>query len=502
MSMGKIARRVAAACFAASAALITSAHIGDSNTHFRGAAGPYTVQVVVRHPGVVPGLADITVRVEDAAAVDRVTVRPVQWRLGLEGAPRPDVAVPVPGAPGLHAAQLWFMERGSYSVHVEIEGALGAGTAVVPVQSLATGTLAMPRGLGFTLVVLGVLLVSGFITIVRAAAGESLLPPGVAPDARTRRRGRVAAGVAMVVLVVVLAGGWRWWSSEDAAYRRTIFRPLAIDASVTGGVDARVLTIAIVDSIWTSGRFTPIVPDHGKMMHAFLIREPGLDVFAHVHPAPIARDTFLVLLPPLPPGSYRLYAEIVHESGFAQTLTHAVEIDAAAVAAVASPPPLDADDSWWAGVAAAAGEAMVTLDDGATIRWQREEEPVAGRPIELRFEVSGPAGQPAALEPYMGMMAHAALRRDDGSVFVHLHPTGSISMAAQALLEERHLGIVAPDAGHAAHATHGAATGAPAVETIIMPYAFPEPGRYRLWIQVMRAGQARTAAFDVEVGGR
>ena len=57
----------------------------------------------------------------------------------------------------------------------------------MPVNSFATGRLPLPRGLGAILVVLGVALVAGFLTIIRAAAGESLVPPGEPVDARRRR---------------------------------------------------------------------------------------------------------------------------------------------------------------------------------------------------------------------------------------------------------------------------------------------------------------------------
>src|SRR2546422_5456577 len=40
-------------------ALVASAHVGSPDTYFEGAAGAYPVRVIVRNPGVVPGLAQI-----------------------------------------------------------------------------------------------------------------------------------------------------------------------------------------------------------------------------------------------------------------------------------------------------------------------------------------------------------------------------------------------------------------------------------------------------------
>jgi len=40
-----------------------SAHVGSPDVWYEGAAGPYHIVVYVRMPGVVPGIADINVRV-------------------------------------------------------------------------------------------------------------------------------------------------------------------------------------------------------------------------------------------------------------------------------------------------------------------------------------------------------------------------------------------------------------------------------------------------------
>ena len=65
--------------------VVLAAHVGSPDVFRSGMAGPYAVDVVVRPPQVIPGIADILVRVADPR-VSRVTVRPVYWRAGSKGA--------------------------------------------------------------------------------------------------------------------------------------------------------------------------------------------------------------------------------------------------------------------------------------------------------------------------------------------------------------------------------------------------------------------------------
>ncbi len=294
------------------------------------------------------------------------------------------------------------------------------------------------------------------LSIVGAAVRESVLAPGEAPDGRRRLRARVVTVLAGVLLALILLGGKNWWASVEAEERAELYQPFAVEASVQG----RVLALDIRDT--RSRQWSPLIPDHGKLMHLFLVREPGLDAFAHLHPVPKGtQERFEVALPALPAGRYRVYGDIVHETGFPQTLTDVVEIPAIPAGSATDP-----DDSWH-------------LEGSGGLTWQKSPL-VAGREVDLRFEAKVP------LEPYMGMMGHAVITRPDGEVFVHLHPVGSFSMASQQAFE-RKLGVARAHGHH--HPT----------SVVSFPYEFPRPGRYRIWVQVKSGGKVVTGAFDADV---
>src|SRR5207245_3297907 len=147
------------------------------------------------------------------------------------------------------------------------------------------------------------------------------------------------------------------------------------------------------------------------------------------HPLPVDSSRFESDLPPLPAGRYRVYADIVHESGFAQTLVATMELGAPSGRWRAS----DADDAWLADtrqLSAVSLRPVARLQDGSTMTWERgEARLVAGVEAPLRFVVRTPAREPATLESYMGIAAHAMIVRDDGRKLEILHPADSRAIA-------------------------------------------------------------------------
>jgi hypothetical protein len=162
---------------------------------------------------------------------------------------------------------------------------------------------------------------------------------------------------------------------------------------------------------------------------------------------------------------------------------------------------LDADDSWHLGTGIAAQQsASSPLMGGWRLLWENEGDLIDNREASLRFALFTPEGTRAELQPYMGMLGHAVVRRSDGEVFTHLHPLGTISMATQELFERRELGVESlgtnrPSMTSQRWAANNAARG----NEVAFPYAFPRSGDYRMWVQVRTGGRVLTEVFDLKV---
>ncbi|MEO8450613.1 MAG: hypothetical protein ABI647_12515 [Gemmatimonadota bacterium] len=479
--------------------ILCSGHVGSPDTWFEGTAGPYPIRVVVRLPGVVPGLGQIDVTVPPDG-IEKVTAQPVMFDAGKEGAPPPDEAKPIPGKPGMYHAQLWFMTVGSFSVNIEVTGAKGHGTAIVPVAAVAVRQIGLYPWLGKILGVLGLLLFVGAVTIIRAAATDSVVAPGERLDGKRARKGMIATVAGAGLLVFGLWGGRSWWLAVERNYRNEMYRPFQAAASV--GAD-RQLEFAITDSAWTSRRATnlwerfsmsPLLPDHGKLMHLFMVRADDQGAFAHLHPISVDSSRFRAAVGNLPGGKYRVYADVVHETGFPQTMVATVDVPPGELARFGDP-----DDAVFVGEP---GDTVFRYPDGSTLTWEAKPPKLAvDTDAGLTFVFRTPDGAVAPLEPYLGMVGHAVVERNDGSVYVHLHPGGTTSMAAQQALGSRQRTDTVPGMLAARIAADSSAHMGPHTFAgrFSFPYAFPKAGTYRVWVQVRHGGVILTAPFRVDV---
>ena len=455
-----------------------SAHVGSPDVYFEGAAGPYRVLVTVRPPDAVPGIAEVSARVTDS--IDHMTMVPLPAQgIGAKLSPTPDVATRDRDDPRTFVGHLWLMQAGTWQVRLAADGPRGHGELAVPVPALPARTKKMQTALGVGLLALLLLLAWGAISIAGSGARDASLEPGVEPSPEARRRGLRAKGVAAVVVVVALVGGNAWWNAEASDYARYVYKPLGLHAHVDDGV----LALQLEDPGWLKSRqLDDLVPDHDHLMHLYVVREPAMDRVWHLHPEATGGGAFRYALPAMEAGRYRLWADVVHASGLAETAV--AEIDLPAIAGA----PLDGDNATGSGPATfEPARTIAPLDDGARMVWLRDDAPYRARRAGwFRFRVEDAAGAAQPLEPYMGMMGHAAFVRRDGSTFAHVHPTGSVPMASIMALDG------AGD-GNAMAAMHAVPAGA---TEVAFPYGFPRAGDYRIFVQVKRAGHIETGVFD------
>jgi hypothetical protein len=483
-------------------ALPVRAHVGSPDVFLEGNAGPYKLFVTVRVPQVIPGIAEIEIRSE-SNDVSEVRIAPMQLTgPGSQYAPAPEAAARSKDDPQFFRGSLWLMEFGSLQVRIEADGADGTGWLAVPIPAIAQRTLPMQRSLGAILFALMIVLALAMVSIVAAAVREGNLAPGAPAPATRKSRVRFATAVASFVVAAVLCLGGLWWRADARQYATHVYATPEVEAAV--GANGHLILHAKPMRM-ASGNprrpedlidFRDLILDDEHLMHLFLVRSPRMDVFWHLHPQRQG-DGFSQNLPAMPAGHYQIFADVVLSSGFPVTMIGQIDLPSAI-----SGQALTGDDSGIdgnGGPSETAAATVYSFTDGTRMIWERNAQPLqAGVSLILRFRVIDRSGNAAQdLEPYMGMAAHAAIVRSDGSVFAHVHPTGSVPMASFELAQAS----LPSSLEESAHRSMNMAQmlGEKIAPEISIPYGFPRAGLYRVFVQVKRDGQIQTAVFDANV---
>jgi len=480
--------------------LRAEAHIGSPDILYEGNAGPYPVLITIQPPDVVPGIARIFIDT-GKEKIGRITLQPIYYQYGSEGAPKGDVAKRISSNPQLYEGSLWLMTFGSSSVKVSIEGPKGLGSTIVPVPALATATRNMDQTTSTGLKIMGVFLTLSLVSIIGAAIRESTLPHGAKPSAKRKRSAIVVMTFTFTGVVLLLVVATFWWRDVENEYRKNMFRPLSLSSSIKKEGGQSILQLTLGNPAWLDRKIDDLIEDHGKLMHLFLINPEGLE-FAHLHPAPHDSMVFTSKLPDLDQGTYLLFAEVVHSNGMAETLTDTLYIQEKIGTSLSDP------EEYAGNVPLSSGTAIL---DNLKIKATNPENYVAGLPVKLSFKCTEDSGEPARLQPYLGMAGHAVVMKDDGSVFIHLHPMGTISMASQYALAGKIDDNVTICGGLSdSTITNLETTGIIDKQTmslmrsknsytpdILFPYVFPKPGDYYVWIQVKHHNRIKCSKFKI-----
>lgn len=520
------------------------AHVGSPGIIMEGNAGRYKVLVSIKPPDVIPGIAKVTVYFQNEPA-SIVTARAVYFRTGDEGSPGAEEMKVVSGQTGQYTSDVWMMSGGSSSIEITAKGKLGNGVMIVPIVAVSKDIKKMPFSTGLTLVILGIFLFVLMVTLIGSSVSDALTKAGEDISLSRMKLRRIGISVAILLTSVIAFAGNAWWKSWINNYNRFMFRPLEATSTIKMVNGASELIFSLDTTSKRSSSFSYVVPDHGKLMHLFMVRFPAMDAFAHLHPARIDSADFRTILPGLPKGQYLVFADMVYTTGFTETIKDTIDIpfDITNTAnaldkddAYAFAPPVTRQSG---NIQLAGREGVIScgqpgigakLRDSSTMVWQgmTDDNYESGKLYQLQFSVLTPDNKMATLEPYLGMQAHAAIIRNDGNVYIHLHPVGTFSMAAETNMLKR---IADPQGLYKypdpkifrdsidKYMKYISALDEPKREDLLMnqmnmhtyssagmnmdhnnmvafPYIFPSPGEYRIWVQVKRNGQILTGAFD------
>jgi len=436
------------------------AHIGSPDTFVQAQIGPYVVLIAAHPPATSPGALELDLRFAPDDHITRITA-------ALDDATPTIVPLVLDGTA---STSLWTTSTAAQTLHLEVEGNHGTFSYKVTLPASSQNQLSRSKRLSLLetssveiAFVVFVIIATVFLILTLSGAKDMLHP----------HRFRLIATAILVALL--LAAGLAIRKPSHTA--------------ITASLNANQLDFTLTNS---SETFTDLLPDHGKLIHLFLIRVPGKDVFLHLHPVQLSPGHFRTNLPAMPPGTYTLFADLYHADGTPETAalrltlpgqSHSALTDQDDTTAVLPPiaQTLRVAHSPAASSMVSGEQQLLTfpLRDDYTLTLLA---PLHLAPLHVNlFTVTllDPTGRPPQdMALYLSMSAHAVVLRADDQVFAHIHPGGTLPMLMPA-----NMTMSMPTA----------------TNTATIPYGFPTTGLYRIFVQMKHGRTVETAAFDLHV---
>ena len=473
------------------------ADIGHYNFTFEGKVFNKTIRALVKPPGVVPGVANITINTLDQS-IDSIKIQPVKWhgkiksyphlKAGPQGAPPSDLMYKVQDEDKFFTGELWLMDFGAYNINIELFKNNNSEIINIPINSIATEIEPMSFEVSIILFFLMLLLLFGATNIITIAYRESTIPYNQNINALKIKKSKAVMLLSFGILIFILYSGNKWWSDIETSYRENLYTPMKNEVQLINNGKQNILQIFFTDELWLSGMIPDLMPDHGKIMHLYLINE-DYSQLCHLHPKRNKenQNLFEVVLPEIEYGQYHLYMDVTLESGFTSTLINKINyvsenINQIKYKILTS----DKDDSY------------ISDNPKYQLAWINKKNIFnTDEDINLSFQTQTIGGLPTTIEPYIQMGGHGAILKDDHSVFVHIHPIGTISMASQELYNQNdeieNSGVCyfgnADDSLKSYFKNQNSFVTFP-------PILLDKSGKYIMWVQAKSEGEIITQKFD------
>lgn len=210
---------------------------------------------------------------------------------------------------------------------------------------------------------------------------------------------------------------------------------------------------------------------HDMPFHLFVVSQ-DFEEFQHIHPEKQADGSFTIETQLPKAGYYKIFCDFFPAGGTPQVTHHSLVTAGYDGDLVSSLAKLTPDKP--------VGDKLVKTVDGTRFELKFEPaEPFAGKSAELRYHLTDEkTGEPVMdLKPYLAAWGHTLILSEDGTDYLHSHPTEMID--EELSMEERNKLPSKPD--------------------VVFDTFFPHPGNYRIWSQFQRKDKVITVSFTVYV---
>ncbi len=207
---------------------------------------------------------------------------------------------------------------------------------------------------------------------------------------------------------------------------------------------------------------------HDMPFHLFVVSQ-DFEHFDHIHPDKQPDGSFTIETVLAKAGYYKIFCDFFPAGGTPQVTHHNLVTAGfngdlvSAQARLTPDKPLD--------------NKLVKTVEGTRFELKFDPaEPFAGKSAELHYHlVDEKTGEPVKdLRPYLGAWGHTLILSEDGTDYLHSHPTEMIPEdVVRSKLESK------PD--------------------VVFDTFFPRPGNYRIWSQFQRGDKIITVPFTVYV---
>lgn len=210
---------------------------------------------------------------------------------------------------------------------------------------------------------------------------------------------------------------------------------------------------------------------HDMPFHLFVVSQ-DFESFQHIHPELQKDGSFLIetMLPK--PGYYKIFCDFFPAGGLPQVTHHHLVTAGYRGDLISSQARLRPESP--------VDGRLVRTVDGTRFELNFEPTPVySGEEFRLHYRIFDElTGAPVDdLRPYLAAWGHTLILSEDGTDYLHSHPT---EMLPEGMTEEERARL------------RGGSE-------VVFDTFFPRPGRYRIWSQFQRRDRIITVPFTIEV---